>query len=367
MDVAADFIVVFRPYSYISQNQLKMWLESPQGKVITPGDASSLGNVSFVQKWSFALFRCKFPIFADHPDSHIGRWRLWIEYLEFTPTGDDAPTPTSGPVYFSVMCKARSDLVLKGRLIQSGYEPGSIMTVILEPLVYGIPVNSLGNTLKGQIVRPDNSKREITLNRGEYGEYKGQFTDTYSRGPYLFSTEISVQTPRGNRITRFRQLTGLILESNRSDNKEIIRLLRELIEKCCNRSLTMYPDLVPVMPYQSKDQSVSQYGFCSRRSQGGYFDKIEVIVKNIGQSAAPESSTRAEFYLSNRNTVSITKHTSALNPGEETVVEFDIPPGCYSSGVSGCRFKITVDALNEIMESNEENNSIISLCPGAAG
>lgn len=194
------------------------------------------------------FFRWVFPAFPDRPKAHIGRWQVWVE--NFARGQTPAATATSaaggaGPFYYSVMCKARSDLRLGGHLIQSSYTPGSAMTLVLEPIVYGQPIK-LDAPPEVQVLRPDNVARTLVLNPSASGEYRGDFTDTPLIGPYLFSTEVSATSPGGNRVTRFRQFTGLIFYPGRpgghngtggngdcKEARELIRRLSEIIERCC--------------------------------------------------------------------------------------------------------------------------------------
>ncbi|HWT00246.1 MAG TPA: M64 family metallopeptidase [Pyrinomonadaceae bacterium] len=256
VDVAADFIVVFR-WTPAYPKHIRLWLEAPDGTIVTPADADALPNVQFFTGRAHMFFRWVFPAFPDRPTAHIGRWRVWVENISPGPSTDPLTGVVSGgePFYYSVMCKARSDLRLGGYLIQTSYAPGSKMTVVLEPTVYGQPLK-LDWPPEVRVVRPDESTRKMVLSPGESGEYRGDFSDTPLVGPYLFSTEVTATSPGGNRVTRFRQFTGLIFYPGRPDGggggggghggggggggegdckeaRELIRRLSEIIERCC--------------------------------------------------------------------------------------------------------------------------------------
>jgi hypothetical protein len=249
VDVAADFIIVFRR-TFVYPKYIRVWLEAPDGTIVTPGDAGPLPNVDFVEEKSHMFFRWVFPAFPDRPKAHIGSWRVWVENFARgqTPAGAaGGAAGGSGPFYYSVMCKARSDLRLGGHLIQPSYAPGSTMTLVLEPTVYGQPIK-LDALPQVRVRRPDNAARTLVLNPGPGGEYRGDFTDTPLVGPYLFSTEVTATSPGGNRVTRFRQFTGLIFYPGRpgghggtggkgdcKEARELIRRLSEIIERCCCR------------------------------------------------------------------------------------------------------------------------------------
>ena len=255
VDVAADFIIVFRR-TFIYPKYIRVWLEAPDGTIIAPSDAGALPNVDFVAGKSHMFFRWVFPAFPDRPTAHIGRWQVWVEnFARRQPTvGVAAGSASSGePFYYSVMCKARSDLRLGGYLIQSSYTPGSTMTLVLEPTVHGQPI-MLNAQPEVQVIRPDNATRTLVLDLGANGEYRGDFTDTPQVGPYTFSTEVSATSPGGNRVTRFRQFTGLIFYPGKPDGhdgsgghddcreaRELIRRLNKVIERCCCKNPQIPP------------------------------------------------------------------------------------------------------------------------------
>lgn len=203
VDVAADFILVFRQGD--APRGMRFWLEAPDGTEVHPADAGTLPNVEFVAEAGHAFFRWQFPAFPGRPDAHLGRWLVWV--------ANDMPAATHGfdpgPVYYSVMCKARSDFRLGGRVLQAAYAPGSRMTVVLEPTLYGEPVSLLA-PVEVRAAKPDGSMRTLTLARADDGTYRGDFDDTWPVGPYHFTAEVSATTPAGRRITRYRHLSGLI-------------------------------------------------------------------------------------------------------------------------------------------------------------
>ena len=254
VDVTADFIVVFRP-TFAYPKYINIWLEAPDGTIVKPSDAGPLPNVDYITGPAHAFFRWVFPAFPARPKAHIGRWRFWVENIVPLHQWTPATTGGSEPFYYSVMCKARSDLRLGGHLIQSGYTPGSTMTVVLEPTLYGLPVE-LTAPPHVHVVRPDNVTRSMMLALGPSGEYRGDYTDTPLVGPYHFSTEVTAKSPAGHPVTRFRQLTGLIFlhrpggdggsghpggpggpggphSGDCKEARELLRRLAVIIEHCC--------------------------------------------------------------------------------------------------------------------------------------
>ena len=120
------------------------------------------------------------------------------------------------------------------------------MELVLEPTLHGLPV-ALDEPVRLEVLRPDRVVRAVTAARDEFGAYRATFTDTGLVGPYLVSTEVSATTPGGFRVTRFRQMTGLIFvpghtaDGGWGDEKErlcqearkSLAVLSEAIERCC--------------------------------------------------------------------------------------------------------------------------------------
>ena len=104
------------------------------------------------------------------------------------------------------------------------------------------------------------------------------------------------------------------------------------------------PDLIPVP---------DRYGSFCRRRDG----KLVVTVLNQGSGLAAPSTTEVEFY--GHGSVSMPTPPLAANATAELL--FDIPPDCFDPD---CRFRITVDANNEVTESNEGNNTADGVCIG---
>jgi hypothetical protein len=237
VDVAADFVVVYRRTN-VFPKYLKLELEAPDGTLFTPWDLAPLPNAEYVQRPGHAYFRWQFPTFPDKPDQHKGAWKVWVENLAH------GEYFNAGILVYSVMAKARSDLRLGGRVIQADYKPGSQMEIVLEPTLFGLPVE-LNAPVRVRVTRPDGVVRTVTLSRDEYGAYRSTFADTGLVGPYQMRAEVSVTTPAGHRVTRYRQMTGLIFvpgqsgDGYRPDDKlcrearRALKILHEIIERCC--------------------------------------------------------------------------------------------------------------------------------------
>lgn len=110
------------------------------------------------------------------------------------------------------------------------------------------------------------------------------------------------------------------------------------------RILLGLPDLVPV-PNENGS-------FCK-----GQAPVLVVTVKNQGTAAAGPSTTKVDFGQYG----SITMPTPILGPGISVDLNFQMPHGCHDPD---CEFRITVDADNDVAESDEGNNTASDICIG---
>jgi hypothetical protein len=193
---------------------LETWLEAPDGTTIRPTEAgTTYPNVQFVYGDGYFFFRVQFPAFPARPDVHSGPWRLWlhsrpgrvINEVKFSHAGAAANIP----FVYTAMAKARSDLLLPGYLAQSAYAPGSRMTLVLEPKLFGEPV-TLEEPVVATATRPDGVIRAVALALQANGTYAGVFDDSWLVGSYRFDVEAGATTPLGNHVTRYRTLSGII-------------------------------------------------------------------------------------------------------------------------------------------------------------
>jgi hypothetical protein len=217
---------------------MRVELEAPDGTIFSPSDAISLPNAEYVLQEGHLYYRWQFPTLPGKPDQHKGAWKVWVENHVH---GEQF---YEGVLTYSVMAKARSDFRLGGRVLQADYKPGSSMEVILEPTLYGLPVE-LDEPVRVRITRPDGVRRTLQLSRDGFGAYRSTFTDTGLVGPYLIQAEVSASSPADYRITRFRQMTGLIFLPGEGDGgdqsddelcreaRRALKILHALVERCC--------------------------------------------------------------------------------------------------------------------------------------
>lgn len=204
VDIAADFIMTFRSTG-LYPKYIEIWLEAPNGRIIRLEDISqgNVQNIRFGGHHSNKFFRLGFPVFSDDRNGHIGQWKFWVK---------NSAGSNETPFYYAVMAKARSNFKFNGRLIQSEYLPGSDMKIILEPTLFGQPIN-LTEPVEVHFLRPDGVVRIVRAYRDESGSYQGVFNDTSLYGHYNAFVEVNAQTPNGINIKRYRNFTGIILST----------------------------------------------------------------------------------------------------------------------------------------------------------
>jgi hypothetical protein len=109
------------------------------------------------------------------------------------------------------------------------------------------------------------------------------------------------------------------------------------------------PDLVPI---PDPDPNV---GFCRRDPQG----RLIVTVGNQGTADAPTSTTRVEFFPG--GVVDVPTPPIPAGGAPVDLPPIIIPAACFDPD---CDFRITVDANNQVNESDEGNNTASGLCRG---
>lgn len=217
VDIAADFIVVFRS-SYVFPKYMRVWLEAPDGSTYSAADAPGMGNLDYKEAQGNIYFRFKFPVAPVRPDAHVGRWKVWVENRTGGPVAlthvstDDVYTGSL--LYYAVMVKARSNMRLGGRVEQLSYDPGSPITIVLEPTLYGRPVRLI-EPVVAEVDVPNVGLRTVTLTRDLAGLYKGFLTETVQEGAYQISADVTARSPQNRLLTRHRRMTGIIFRPGR--------------------------------------------------------------------------------------------------------------------------------------------------------
>ncbi len=93
---------------------------------------------------------------------------------------------------------------------------------------------------------------------------------------------------------------------------------------------------------------------CQLDDQG----QLVITILNQGKKEAKATTTEIAF----GTLPPIRLPTRPIPPGESASVTFPVPDDCFRPE---CQFQITVDAKNEVEESEERNNQVIGRCAAA--
>jgi hypothetical protein len=248
VDISADFIVVFRE-NIVFPKYMNVWLEAPDGTIIDQGNIGSFPNAKYNSGPQYIYFRIQFPVFPTNLVGHIGRWKVWVENFN---KGQATTGKNRGEtLVYSVMCKARSNFRLGGRVEQNTYHPSSPMNIVLEPSLYGLPV-AVNEPVQVEVQKPDGGQLVLPLKRNETGQYEGLFTATTLLGAYLFTANVSAKSPQGHHITRFRQMTGIIYRAGKGGNSSGNTTGGGKGDDCCNKLSKKLDKLIKLMEPKRK-------------------------------------------------------------------------------------------------------------------
>ena len=130
-----------------------------------------------------------------------------------------------------------------------------------------------------------------------------------------------------------------------SNSKNSVRIAEAVGGIPARKSLL--PDLVPV------PDSVFN-SFCVRDVNGN----LIVTIENQGNSTSFPSTTEVNFSGAGQT---VSASTPSLKPGESVILLFEIPANCFGPD---CGFQISVDVLNDVPETDEQNNIVFDSCIG---
>ncbi len=219
-DRRVDFVVFFVP-SALQKKYLELWLEAPDGTLITAQAAGDgdFPTVEYRDGLAHALFRVTMPAFPTRPSAHIGQWKVWASFggdefkdrvagRSLDAVGQATQTNTNATIEYSVWATSRSDYSLSGRVVASGTNPGASLKVYLEASLFAAPV-TLSAPPTVQVKRPDGVEQALVVTQHAPGSYSGTFHDTSQNGSYLFEIT-STLTAGGTSIPRYLALSASI-------------------------------------------------------------------------------------------------------------------------------------------------------------
>jgi len=204
-DFQVDFVVLSSLPRWFP-GPTHIWLEAPDGTVIEAADilAGTVPNFRGAAYGCHVVLRVLLPAFAN-PTQHIGTWRVWVEYGAFR----DAKEQNTRVLAYSAMATVKSDLKLKGHLTHPSRLPGDPFAIVLEPTLFGTPVELSGSP-EARVTRPDGSVFVVPLARNAGRTYEALFSDTGLPGVYAVNAEVQATTPNGIVLTRYLPLRTVV-------------------------------------------------------------------------------------------------------------------------------------------------------------
>lgn len=204
-DYQVDFIILFGSKPPPSRKRALIALEAPDGTIIDANDivGGTVMNMTGESRPSHIVLRCRMPAFAD-PKRHLGTWKVIVknggkvEGIANDKEQDDV-------VHCTLMAMVKSNLRLKGHLVQTSHIPGQSFDIVAEPTLYGAPVK-LASDPVARVTRPDGVVRSVPLWRNDDGAYVGTAADTGLTGVYEVDVEGVAISPAGITLKRFLRL-----------------------------------------------------------------------------------------------------------------------------------------------------------------
>lgn len=86
--------------------------------------------------------------------------------------------------------------------------------------------------------------------------------------------------------------------------------------------------------------------------------RLIVTIRNQGKKTSKATTTQIEF----GDLPPVRLPTRPVPPGGAESVSYRVPEECYRPD---CRFRVSVDALDEVAETDETNNDAQGFCPAA--
>jgi hypothetical protein len=246
-DITADSILIAQGPSSV----FRFSLETPAGDVITPAMVGGLGGMTFTAHQSLSFYRMTLPVpIGTGAGASSGKWHAVLEvdrahFKRYLASLDNLPSVyqqvAAHGVRYNLSVQSSSGLRLQARLLQSGNEPGALLTVRATPTEYGIPIEGSRISIKAELTRPDNTQAVITLAEIEPGVFEGTTLATLS-GVYRFRVVGHGTTMRGRAFTREQLLTGAVWKGGDNppptsqgdptvDHERLCRLLACLLGK----------------------------------------------------------------------------------------------------------------------------------------
>lgn len=184
-------------------------LQAPDGTIITPVRAVSEPAMRFVTTSRVSYYRASLPMLAADPGgSHGGQWYVLLGLND--KARDTSRGIKNGSLAYSLLVHAYSNLTFLPRLVQTSFEPGATVQVLVRLDQYGVPLERAASVW-ADIATPDGSGPTITLGQTSAGRFAGSFVAAVS-GVYTVSIHARGVTWEGQNFQREQRLTAVVFQ-----------------------------------------------------------------------------------------------------------------------------------------------------------
>ena len=202
-DISADVVLLTPAPKYIDFR-----VETPAGTEITPALAAGSPEMAYFAGDQTSYYRIGLPAVVKGASEQSGTWTAVLRVLDNEKARRIAESSPHGlPYNLSVL--TYSDLRLRGRLSQTGLEPGALVTLRATLTEYGLPVGSARATVTAEVERPDGTVTMFNLPEMQAGVFEFTFAADHS-GIYHVHFRANGYTMRGRTFTREQLLTAQV-------------------------------------------------------------------------------------------------------------------------------------------------------------
>ena len=207
---------------------INFYIETPLGKVMTPGSASGLG-ATFGLGTNMSYYRFTLPLAVGGTPARAGTWHAVLQVNDDGEGPRDEPSVVSAEgegesksarasasrgIRYSFSVQSFTNIRMKARLEQNHLEPGATLAISATLTEYGLPVSHRARV--GAVVeQPDGSRMAHTMSEVEPGRFLATATASVP-GVYRVRVLASGVTMRGLPFTREHLLSATAIPGGNS-------------------------------------------------------------------------------------------------------------------------------------------------------
>lgn len=227
-DMGVD-VVLLSPAPYA----IEFALQAPDGTIINPARAASEPAMRFVTTSRVSYYRASLPMLAADPaGSHNGQWYV---LLGLNARARDLPRGVkNGSLAYSLLVHSYSNLTFLPRLVQTSFEPGATVEVLVQLDQYSVPLERPASVW-ADLTAPDGTTSTVTLGQTSPGRFAGTFVAAIN-GVYTVFTQARGVTWEGQNFERQQRLTAVVFPGGNNPvlrpagESPLCELLRCLLE-----------------------------------------------------------------------------------------------------------------------------------------